>query len=124
MRGSDTNPTDPGPRNEELDKQNSDAFAPPGTDTNNLPNSKWPLGLSANRHGLQNAGWSRQQNTQNLPISKNFAGVDMRLEPNAYHELHWHKANEWALMLNGSVRIAVVNEAGESFVDDLQAGDV
>lgn len=52
------------------------------------------------------------------------AGVDMRLEPNAYRELHWHKANEWALMLNGSVRIASVNEAGETFVDDLQEGDV
>ena len=27
-------------------------------------------------------------------------------------------------MLNGSVRVASVNEAGETFVDDLQAGDV
>lgn len=124
LRGSDKVPTDPGPRNYAIDRENSDAFAPPGTDTNDLPNSKWPMGLSANRHGLDNAGWARQQNTQNLPVSKDFAGVDMRLEPNAYRELHWHKANEWALMLNGSVRIAVVNEAGESFVDDLQAGDV
>jgi oxalate decarboxylase family bicupin protein len=82
------------------------------------------MGLSANRHGLGNAGWARQQNIEQLPVSKDFAGVDMRLEPNAYRELHWHKANEWSLMLKCSVRIASMNEAGESFVDDLQAGDV
>lgn len=52
------------------------------------------------------------------------AGVDMRLEPNAYRELHWHAANEWSLILNGSVRLNAVNEAGETFVDDLKAGDV
>lgn len=52
------------------------------------------------------------------------AGVNMRLEPSAYRELHWHKAGEWALMLNGSVRIEAVNEIGETFVDDVTAGDV
>lgn len=52
------------------------------------------------------------------------AGVDMRLEPNAYRELHWHKANEWSLILNGTVRLNSVNEAGETFVDDLGPGDV
>lgn len=52
------------------------------------------------------------------------AGVDMRLEPNAYRELHWHKASEWSLMLKGSVRLASVNDRGETFVDDLVAGDV
>lgn len=71
IRGGKKAPTDPGPQNQELQKQNTDAFAPPGTDTNNLPNSKWPFAMSANRHGLDNAGWARQQNTQNLAISKN-----------------------------------------------------
>ena len=52
------------------------------------------------------------------------AGVDMRLEPNAYRELHWHKANEWSLILNGTVRLNAVNEAGQTFVDDLGPGDV
>lgn len=52
------------------------------------------------------------------------AGVDMRLSPNAYRELHWHSASEWSLMLNGSVRLTSLNEAGEVFEDDLQAGDV
>lgn len=52
------------------------------------------------------------------------AGVDMRLSPNAYRELHWHVEGEWSLILNGSVRLSAMNEAGETFVDDLEAGDV
>ena len=48
----------------------------------------------------------------------------MYLEPNACRELHWHQEGEWRYILNGSVRVASMNEAGESFVDDLQAGDV
>lgn len=83
-------PTDPGPRNTLLDKQNSDLFAPPGTDSGDVDNAKWPLGLSHNRHGLNGAGWARQQNVGQLPIAKNMAGVDMHLEPYAYRELHWY----------------------------------
>jgi oxalate decarboxylase family bicupin protein len=51
-------------------------------------------------------------------------GVDMRLAPNAYRELHWHTANEWSLMLKGSLRLAAVDENGQSFIDDISAGDV
>lgn len=117
-------PTDPGPRNIEIEKQNSDLFAPPGTDSGDVPNAKWPLALSHNRHGKDSAGWARQQNVNQLPIATEMAGVDMHLEPNAYRELHWHQTNEWSLILNGSVRLTAVNEAGETFVDDLQEGDV
>ncbi|KAF2155088.1 oxalate decarboxylase, secreted [Myriangium duriaei CBS 260.36] len=116
-------PTDPGPRNVPLDRQNSDIFAPPGTDSGDVPQAKWPMGLSHNRHGLKGAGWARQQNVNNLPVATAMAGVDMRLEPHAYRELHWHKASEWSLILNGSVRLNAVNELGETFTDDLQAGD-
>lgn len=52
------------------------------------------------------------------------AGTNMRLSPNTYRELHWHVEGEWALMLNGSVRIASMNEAGQSIVDDVTEGDV
>ena len=48
----------------------------------------------------------------------------MRLEAHAYRELHWHQASEWSLILSGSVRLAAMNENGETFVDDLQEGDV
>jgi oxalate decarboxylase family bicupin protein len=122
--GSDDSPTDPGPRNQQLESQNPSLYIPPSTDNGDVPNGKWPLGLSHNRHGLDGAGYARQQNVGQLPIAKAMAGVDMRLEPNAYRELHWHQANEWALVLNGSVRLNAVDEAGATFEDDLQAGDV
>lgn len=124
IRGGTNAPTDPGPRNRLLDTQNSDSFAPPGTDSGSTSQAKWPLGLSHNRHGLENAGWARQQNIDQLPAATAMAGVDMHLEPYAYRELHWHKANEWSLILNGTVRLNAVNEDGETFTDDLQAGDV
>ena len=122
--GSGDSPTDPGPRNQQLESQNPSLYIPPTTDSGDVPNGKWPLGLSHNRHGLAGSGYARQQNVDQLPIAKAMAGVDMRLEPNAYRELHWHKANEWALVLNGSVRLNAVDEAGATFADDLQAGDV
>ena len=46
IRGSTTGPTDPGPRNYAIDRENSDLFAPPGTDTGGIANAKWPMGLS------------------------------------------------------------------------------
>jgi oxalate decarboxylase family bicupin protein len=124
--GGGKQPTDPGPRNTPIDRQNPDLFAPPSTDAGDVPNAKWPLGLSHNRHGsgTGTAGWARQQNVDELPIATALAGVDMRLEPNAYRELHWHKQTEWSLILNGTIRLSAMNEAGETFVDDLGPGDV
>ncbi|KFY78587.1 hypothetical protein V499_02284 [Pseudogymnoascus sp. VKM F-103] len=116
--------TDPGPRTLEYDVLNPDKLAPPGTDHGGVANAQWPLGLSHNKLGLDSAGWSRQQNTDNIPTATEMAGVDMRLEEGAYRELHWHKAAEWAYVLNGSVRVEAVNADGQTFVDDLSAGDV
>lgn len=45
IRGGTKSPTDPGPRNEEIERQNSDLFIPPGTDAGDVPNAKWPLGM-------------------------------------------------------------------------------
>lgn len=42
-----------------------------------------------------------------MPDATQMAGVDMRLEPAGYRELHWHVAGEWSLVLNGSCRIQV-----------------
>lgn len=83
----------------------------------------WPLGLSHNRLGSQDgAGWARQQNSDVLPVASAMAGVDMKLQPNAYRELHWHTSAEWALVLKGCCRIAAMNEDGKSIVDDICAG--
>jgi hypothetical protein len=88
--------TDPGPRTYEYEKLNPDLFAPPGTDSGDVPNAMWPLGLSHNRAGIgKESGWARQQNVEVLPVAKEMAGVDMRLAPNAYRELHWHTSAEW-----------------------------
>jgi hypothetical protein len=116
--------TDPGPRTEEYDILNPNKLAPPGTDHGGVANAQWPLGLSHAKLGLNRAGWSRQQNIDNIPAATDMAGVDMRLEEGGYRELHWHSANEWAYIFNGSVRVEAVNDNGETFVDDLSAGDV
>ena len=90
IRGS-LGTTDPGPRNYAYDRINPNILAPPGSDQGDIPNPKWPMGLSHNRLLPDQAGWVRQQNTEQLPIATAMAGVDMRLGPNAYRELHWHK---------------------------------
>ncbi|KAH7350878.1 RmlC-like cupin domain-containing protein [Rhexocercosporidium sp. MPI-PUGE-AT-0058] len=108
------------------EKLNLDVFAPPGTDSGAVPNAQWPMGLSHNRFGSRKrSGYARQQNTQQLPApaATSFAGVDMRLAPHAYRELHWHTANEWSLVMKGSVPLSAVNEKGETFTDDIGAGD-
>lgn len=95
IRG-DLGATDPGPRTDEYEKLNSDLFAPPETDSGDVPNAMWPLGLSHNRAGTGNqSGWARQQNSAVLPAATEMAGVDMRLSPHAYRELHWHTSAEW-----------------------------
>jgi len=48
----------------------------------------------------------------------------MRLAPHAYRELHWHTANEWSLVLQGSVRLHSIDDEGRKFIGDIQAGDV
>lgn len=114
-----------GPRTFEYEKLNPDLFAPPGTDAGSVPNAVWPMGLSHNRLGTgEKSGWARQQNTDVLSSSKAMAGVDMKLAPNAYRELHWHTAAEWALVLKGCVRIQAINDESQTFTDDLCEGDV
>ena len=51
------------------------------------------MGLSHNRLGLKGAGWARQENIDVMPVALEMAGVDMRLSPNAYRELHWHQVS-------------------------------
>ncbi|KAI5801140.1 RmlC-like cupin domain-containing protein [Geopyxis carbonaria] len=112
------------PQNSVLQKQHPDSLAPPTVDHGAVPQMEWPLGMSHVKLGHDNAGWSRQQNVAVLPIATEMAGVNMRLEAGGYRELHWHKAGEWALILNGSVRIQGMNPEGQTFIDDLSKGDV
>ncbi len=73
---------------------------------------------------LESGGWARQITVRELGISKNIAGVNMRLNSGGVRELHWHKASEWAFMLYGSARITAVDPHGRNFVDDVGVGDL
>jgi oxalate decarboxylase len=58
-----------------------------------------------------------------LPVATQIAGVDMRLSPGAIRELHWHKAAEWSLMLDGTARVTAVDAEGRNFIADVGPGD-
>ncbi|HEY3658004.1 MAG TPA: oxalate decarboxylase family bicupin [Steroidobacteraceae bacterium] len=114
--------TDPGPRNLGLDRQNPDVLVPPSTDHGTLPNLQFSF---SNAHMRQETGgWTRQVTARELAISKDIAGVDMRLNAGGVRELHWHKASEWAYMLYGTARITAVDAQGRNFVDDVGVGDL
>jgi uncharacterized RmlC-like cupin family protein len=44
------------------------------------------------------------------------AGVNMRLEPGAVREMHWHKTAEWAYVLKGTTQIAATDYDGKNYV--------
>ena len=114
--------TDPGPRNIARDRQNPDLLVPPSTDSGTIPNLRFSF---SDGHMRQTAGgWTRQVTVRELGISKDIAGVDMRLNAGSIRELHWHKEAEWAYMLYGSARITAVDAQGRNFVDDVGVGDL
>ena len=59
-----------------------------------------------------------------LPSSKGIAGVNMRLTAGSFRELHWHTADEWAMMLTGKARVSIMQPDGKMFIDDLGPGDL
>jgi oxalate decarboxylase len=87
--------TDPGPRNLTLDRQNADILVPPSTDHGTLPNLRFSFSDAHMR--LESGGWTRQVTARELGVSKDIAGVNMRLNAGGVRELHWHKAAEWAV---------------------------
>ena len=87
-----------------------------------LPNLRFSFDDAHMR--LTTGGWTRQVTVRELGISKNVAGVNMRLNAGGVRELHWHKAAEWAYMLYGSARITAIDAEGRNFVDDVGVGDL
>jgi oxalate decarboxylase len=114
--------TDPGPRNLARDRQNPDILVPPSTDHGTLPNLRFSFSDSHVRQ--ETGGWTRQVTARELGVSKDIAGVNMRLNAGGVRELHWHKAAEWAYMLYGSARITAIDAQGHNFVDDVGVGDL
>lgn len=111
-----------GPQDIALAKQNPDLLAPPTTDSGSVGNAKWPFSLSHNR--LQTGGWARQENIGVMPFATSMAGVNMRLEPGAIRELHWHKTAEWAYILKGTVQVTAVNADGQNYMATVSEGDL
>src|SRR4030088_3595014 len=114
--------TDPGPRNLERDRQNPDLLVPPSTDHGTLSNLRFSFSDAHMR--LASGGWTRQVTRRELGVSKDIAGVNMRLNAGGMRELHWHKAAEWAYMLYGTARITAVDASGHNVVDDVGVGDL
>jgi oxalate decarboxylase len=114
--------TEPGPRNLERDRQNPDMLVPPSTDHGTLPNLRFSFSDAHMR--VETGGWTRQVTARELGVSKDIAGVNMRLNAGGVRELHWHKAAEWAYMLYGTARITAVDTQGQNFADDVDVGDL
>ena len=73
---------------------------------------------------METGGWTRQVTARELGVSKDIAGVNMRLNAGGVRELHWHKAAEWAYILYGTARITAVDLQGRNFADDVGVGDL
>ena len=113
--------TDPGPRNIARDRQNPDLLVPPSTDNGTLPNLRFSFADAHMR--IERGGWTRQITARELGVSKNIAGVNMRLNAGGVRELHWHTAAEWAIMFHGGARITAIDAEGKSFVADVTIAD-
>jgi oxalate decarboxylase len=115
--------TDPGPANSALDTQNQDSAWPPGTDSKSLVQTfKYPFSFANKR--TYEGGWSRELTVRELAVSKSLAGVNMRLTAGGVRELHWHTADEWAIVLYGTARITAIDRDGKSFVADVKKNDL
>lgn len=114
--------SDPGPENKVLLELNPDPNLPPFTDRGNLPPFWYGFDLTPKR--LQGGGWTHQVTQRELPLSKNLAGVNMRLTAGSFRELHWHLADEWAIMLTGRARVSLMQPDGKMFIDDVERGDL
>ncbi len=118
----DKSMTDPGPENGGLRDISPNGFLPPPTDHGEAPEF-WNSFSIAHRR-VQPGGWTRQVTVEDFPISKDIAGVNMRLTAGGIRELHWHEAAEWAIMLSGKARITARDLEGRGFVKDVAKDDL
>src|SRR5580700_3705493 len=118
----DKSASDPGPENSVLLNENPNSNTPPPTDNGDVGPIWYSFDLTHKR--VQEGGWTHQVTQRELPSSKDIAGVNMRLTAGSFRELHWHTADEWAIMLTGKARISVMQPDGKMFIDDVAAGDL
>lgn len=110
-----------GPTNPPREAEGPDRLLPPPTDHGTLPNLKWSFCDSHNR--VSEGGWARQTTAREIPTATTIAGVNMRLKAGAIRELHWHKENEWAIMLKGRARVTAVDQDLRTYQDEVGEGE-
>ncbi|WP_252263881.1 cupin domain-containing protein [Paracidobacterium acidisoli] len=118
----DHSSSNPGQENRPLLDENPASNMPPPTDHGDIGAIWYSFDLAHKR--VQEGGWTHEVTQRQLPLSKDIAGVNMRLTAGSYRELHWHTADEWAFMLYGSARITVLSPDGTIFIDDVSKGDL
>src|SRR5580693_8491956 len=118
----DSSSSDPGQENRPLLEENPNSNTPPPTDHGDIGPIWYSFDLSHKR--VQDGGWTHEVNSKVLPTSKDLTGVNMRLTAGSFRELHWHTADEWAVMLYGNARVTVMNPDGSMFIDDVGKGDL
>jgi oxalate decarboxylase len=118
----DTSASDPGQENRPLLAENPSSNMPPATDHGDIGPVWYSFDLAHKR--VQEGGWTHEVNSKVLPSSKDLTGVNMRLTAGSFRELHWHTADEWAMMLYGNARVTVMNPDGTMFIDDVGKGDL
>ena len=89
--------SDPAKENMSLLDQNPSSNTPPPTDHGDIGPVWYSFDLVHKR--AQEGGWTHEVNSKVLPTSKDLAGVNMRLTAGSFRELHWHTADEWAIIL-------------------------
>jgi oxalate decarboxylase len=118
----DNSLSDPGQENKPLLAENPSSNMPPATDHGDIGPIWYSFNLAHKR--VQEGGWTHEVNQRVLPTSRDLAGVNMRLTAGSFRELHWHTADEWAIMLYGNARVTVMNPDGTMFIDDVGKGDL
>jgi oxalate decarboxylase len=114
--------SEPGPQNPVLRDVLPSFNNPPPTDVGGMAIPWASFNLAHKR--IQAGGWAREVTTKAFPISKDIAGVNMRLGPGGVRELHWHQQAEWAIMVSGEVRITTLDSKGRAEVADVREGDI
>src|SRR6266404_549828 len=114
--------SNPGPENQALLDENPNSNLPPPTDSGNIDPVWYSFDLTHKR--VEEGGWTNEVTEKVLPSSKDLAGVRMRLTAGSFRELHWHTADEWAIILYGNCRISVLNPDGTVFIGDLVKNDL
>ena len=118
----DHSSSDPGQENKPLLDENPNSNMPPPTDHGDVGPIWYSFDLVKKR--VEEGGWTHQVTQRELPTSTEITGVNMRLTRGSYRELHWHTADEWAMVLNGNARVTVLSPDGTMFIDDVAKGDL